>query len=172
MAIITQTVHLTTKTVGVPQIIRAVQNDTGRSVKMVLDDLPVTSGMTGEIAFVRSDGTHYSTSATPNTADSSFSVSIDQALTQPGKTYCQLKVTNTDMVSTFSFVIYVERDTSGTVTEQEGISLEQAVEAAEDAADRAEAVVSTLAGVIAYVDVENNTLVIETGVTAAEGEEF
>lgn len=161
MAFITQTVHLQTKTNGVPQIVRAVQNDTGRAIKMILDDLTVTSGMTGEIAFIRSDGTHYSTTATPNTSDSSFTADIDQALTQPGKTYVQLKVTSTDVVSTFSFVIYVERDTSGTVTEQEGISLEQAVEAAEDAADRAEAAAASI-GDVAQITISGTTLVITT----------
>lgn len=139
MAIITQTVHLTTKTNAVPQIVRCVQNDSGREVKMILDDLTVTSGMTGEIAFLRSDGTHYTATATPNTSDSSFTAPIDQALTQDGKCFVQLKVMDVDVVSTFTFVIYVEKDTSGTVTEQEGISLTQAIQAAEDEADRAEA---------------------------------
>ena len=76
------------------------------------------------------------------------------------------------MVSTFQYVIYVEPDTSGVVSPQEGINLQDAIDAAEDAADRAEAAVTSLEGVIAYVDVENQTLVIYTGVENAEGVEF
>lgn len=137
MALI-QTVHLSMANFKSAPVVPAVQNDTDRQIKMVIDDFDLTAGLTGKITFVRSDGTHYEASATLDTATNSFTADIDQALTQPGRTMVQLKVTDTLTVSTFSFVIFVEEDTSGTVTPQEGIDLVTAVEAAEDAAERAE----------------------------------
>lgn len=169
---IIQTIHLNVANSGIPQSIDAVQNDTDRSVKMVVDDMTLTNDMTGKISFKRADGTFYEESATLDTGTNSFTAVLDQALTCAGKTLVQLKITDTDMVSTFTFYVIVEEDTSGTVSPQEGISLQDAVDAAEDAADRAEAAVAALDGVIAYIDVESNTLVIETGVESAEGVSF
>ena len=137
MALI-QTVHLSMANFKSAPVVPAVQNDSDRQVKMIIDDYTLTSGLTGKIAFERSDGTHYETAAELVLADNAFVADIDQALTQPGRTMVQLKVTDTLTVSTFSFVIFVEEDTSGTVTPQEGIDLVTAVEAAEAAADRAE----------------------------------
>lgn len=142
MALI-QTVHLSMANFKSAPVVPAVQNDTDRQVKMILDDYTLTSGLTGKIAFERSDGTHYETAAELVLADNAFVADIDQALTQPGRTMVQLKVTDTLTVSTFSFVIFVEADNSGTVTPQEGIDLVTAVEAAEAAADRAESAAST-----------------------------
>lgn len=133
-----QTVHLKVADYSPPQVIHAVQNDTDRSVKMVLDDYELTSGVTGKIAFLRSDGTYYEESAVLDTSTNSFTAELDQALTCPGRTLVQLKVNSGATVSTFSFALAVHKDTSGVVSEQEGISLIQAVAAAEDAAQRAE----------------------------------
>lgn len=133
-----QTVHLKVADYSPPQVIHAVQNDTDRSVKMVLDDYELTSGLTGKMTFLRADGTYYEASAVLDVSTNSFTAELDQALTYPGRTLAQLKVTDTDSVSTFSFAIFVHRDTSGVVSEQEGISLLQAVADAEDAARRAE----------------------------------
>lgn len=143
MALI-QTVHLSMANFKSAPVVPAVQNDTDRQIKMVIDDFDLTAGLTGKITFVRSDGTHYEENATLDTATNSFTADIDQALTQPGRTMVQLKVTDTLTVSTFSFVIFVEEDTSGAVTPQEGIDLVTAVSAAEDAADRAESAAETL----------------------------
>ena len=134
MALI-QTVHLSMANFKSAPVVPAVQNDTDRQVKMIIDDYTLTSGLTGKIAFERSDGTHYETAAELVLADNAFTVDIDQALTQPGRTMVQLKVTDTLTVSSFSFVIFVEADNGGTVTPQEGIDLVTAVEAAEDAAE-------------------------------------
>lgn len=133
-----QTVHLSVANNTVPKIVRAVQNDTDRSLQMILDDMTLTSGLTGLLTFRRADGTYYQAAATLDTATNSFTAELDQALTCAGKTLCQLKVTATDTVSTFTFVVWVEADTSGTLSPQEGISLSEAVQRAESAADRAE----------------------------------
>lgn len=143
MALI-QTVHLSMANFKSAPVVPAVQNDTDRQVKMIIDDYTLTSGLTGKIAFERSDGTHYETAAELVLADNAFTADIDQALTQPGRTMVQLKVTDTLTVSSFSFVIFVEADNSGTVTPQEGIDLVTAVAAAEDAADRAESAAESL----------------------------
>lgn len=142
MALI-QTVHLSMANFKSAPVVPAVQNDSDRQVKMIIDDYTLTSGLTGKIAFERSDGTHYETAAELVLVDNAFVADIDQALTQPGRTMVQLKVTDTLTVSTFSFVIFVEADNSGTVTPQEGIDLVTAVASAEAAADRAESAAST-----------------------------
>lgn len=136
---VVQTVHLRVRDPGPSQVIHAVQNDTDRQVRMVLDDLTLSSGLTGAIYFLRSDGTYYYTTATLDTTTNSFTADLDQALTCPGRTIVHLKVTDTDTVSSFQFNILVEKDTSGTISEQEGIDLISAVQRAEDAAERAEA---------------------------------
>lgn len=132
-------VHLKTTNFGAPQTIYAVQNDTGRQLILILDDYILANGMTGRLTFERSDGTFYEAAGTLDVVANGFTVDIDQALTQPGRTTAQLKVIDGDIVSTFSFIIMVQKDTSGTISEQEGISLISAVTRAESAADRAEA---------------------------------
>ena len=135
---VVQTVHLKIKDVLSNQVVHGVQNDTDRVVKMVLDDFDLSSGMTATLSFRRPDGTFYSAAATLDTNDNSFSADLTQALTCPGRVTAQLKVVDTNTASTFSFYILVEKDASGVVSEQEGISLTTAVARAEDAADRAE----------------------------------
>lgn len=132
-------VHLKTTNFGAPQTIYAVQNDTGRQLILIPDDYILTNGMTGKLTFERSDGTFYEAAGTLDVVANGFTVDIDQALTQPGRTTAQLKVIDGDIVSTFSFIIMVQKDTSGTISEQEGISLISAVTRAETAAARAEA---------------------------------
>lgn len=151
-----QTVHLTIGNYKSPMVVPAVQNDTDRQLKMIVDDFTLSNSMTGKMTFKRADGTFYEADATLALADNAFVAELDQALTCPGRTLAQLKVTATDTVSTFSFVIWVEADTSGTLSPQEGISLSQAVARAESAADRAE----ENAGVEIYAD--GTTLVINT----------
>lgn len=170
-----QTIRLTQTEFKIPNTIHAVQNDTGRQIRMILDDFTVASGDVGELAFRRADDTFFAVSATLETSTNSFLADMTQALTCPGNTYCQLKVTRSSkVVGTFAFDIAVQEDAAGVVspTSQEGISIVDAIDAAEDAADRAEAAVAIMNGVIAYVDVDEHTLVIETGVTAAEGVGF
>ena len=133
-----QTVHLTMGAYKSPMVVPAVQNDSDRQLKMIVDDFTLSISMTGKMTFKRADGTFYEADATLALADNAFVAELDQALTCPGRTLAQLKVTATDTVSTFTFVVWVEADTSGTVTPQEGISLSEAVQRAEDAADRAE----------------------------------
>ena len=155
---VVQTVHLKIKDVLSNQVIHGVQNDTDRVVKMVLDDFDLSSGMTATLSFRRPDGTFYGTAATLDTTTNSFSADLTQALTCPGRVTAQLKVVDTNTASTFSFYILVEKDASGVVSEQEGISLTTAVARAEDAAGRAE-----LFGISVEFDAENSELVIDTG---------
>lgn len=151
---IVQTIHVSVDQYKLPAAIHAVQNDSGRTIKMVVDDMTLTAGMTGKLSFRRSSGTYYELSATLDTATNSFSAELDQALTSPGTTHCQLKVTSSgELVSSFDFDVFVEEDRSGTVTPEEGISISQAVEAAEDAADRAESAAEELGNLTDLPDV-------------------
>lgn len=143
-----QTIHLRVADNGIPQSIDAVQGDTDRSIKMIIDDMTLTSGLTGKIAFRRPDDTHYEADATLDVSTNSFTASLDQALTCAGKVDVQLKITDTNVVSTFAFAIIVEKDASGIAYAQEGISFAEAVQAAE----RAEELAETFEDVIANSD--------------------
>ena len=152
-----QTISLNQLEFKIPRVIHAVQNDTGREIRMILEDSTVASGDTATLDFKRADDTHFSVTATAETSTNSFLADMTQALTCPGDTYCQLKVTRSEeVVGTFAFLIAVQEDASGVVSPQEGISLSEAVQRAEDAADRAE----ENAGVEIYAD--GTTLVINT----------
>ena len=133
-----QTVHLTMGNYKSPMVVPAVQNDTDRQLKMIVDDFTLSKSMTGKMTFKRADGTFYEADATLALADNAFVAELDQALTCPGRTLAQLKVTATETVSTFTFVVWVEADTSGTLSPQEGISLSEAVQRAEEAAESLE----------------------------------
>lgn len=141
---ITQVIHLTQDKHEPFPLLFAVQNDSGRVAKMVIDDETLASGNTGALYFKRSDGSYYNVSATLSLADNSFTADITQALTQPGTTECQLRVTaSSKAVSTFTFFILVEPAVDGAPSqEQLGYSVEDIIDAAQDAidaADRAEA---------------------------------
>ena len=133
-----QTVHLTMGAYKSPMVVPAVQNDSDRQLKMIVDDFTLSNSMTGKMTFKRADGTFYEADATLALADNAFVAELDQALTCPGRTLAQLKVTATETVSTFTFVVWVEADTSGTLSPQEGISLSEAVQRAEEAAESLE----------------------------------
>lgn len=139
MAIV-QEVHLTQDKKRIAPVVYAVQNDTGRDLKMVVDDETLVAGMTGKLAFERPDGTYYEASGTLDTATNSFTAEEDQALTKAGTVRCQLKVYDAfdDLVSSFFFSISVEPDASGAPTEQEGWTIKDALDTAEEAKDTAE----------------------------------
>lgn len=132
----TQTIELRQTTYAVPPVIHAVQNDTGRRLKMIVSDETVPAGSVGTLSFYRPDETYYSIACTVGSASNEFIADITQALTQFGKVSCQLKVSG--IVSTFSFVINVQEDVSGVATPQEGMTITEVINRAEDAADRAE----------------------------------
>lgn len=129
-----QTVTLNQTIYGVPPVVHAVQNDTGRELIMILGDQTVDASWTADLAFERSDESFYSVSATLDVSTNSFSADITQALTQAGITRAQLKVTaSNEVVSTYTFKIDVQEDVSGTVTPQQGKSIEEAIEEALEA---------------------------------------
>jgi len=125
--------HIINLTAGNETIIpdlTAVQNDSGRSLRMRIIDMTLEAGMSGTLSFKRSDQTFYELAATLDVSTNSFLVDdIAQALTQDGKTEAQLKIfSNNKKLSTYVFNIRVRKDVSGTVTPQEGESITQAVE--------------------------------------------
>lgn len=145
-----QVVHLSLGDFKQKPVIPTVQNDTNRVLKMIVDDFTLTNEMTGKLAFKRSDGTFCETAAEINLSDNSFSAILDQALTQPGETLAQLKISNGTLVSSLGFIIFVEQDTSGVVTPQEGVSLEEAITQCEQVANQAQEMLNTGRGLAQY----------------------
>ena len=127
-----QTINLTQNNFKMPPVVYMVQNDTGRSLKMILDDVTLAGTETGAVAIRRSDGSYYTITATLVAADNAFTIDADQALTQPGKTECQLKVTdsNNDVISSYTFCIMVQPSTDGVPAEQLGVTVDELMEAA------------------------------------------
>lgn len=128
-----QTINLTQNNFKMSPVVYMVQNDTGRSLKMILDDVTLAGTETGAVAIRRSDGSYYTITATLVAADNAFTIEADQALTQPGKTECQLKVTdsNNDVISSYTFIIMVQPSTDGVPEEQIGYNVQDLMEAAQ-----------------------------------------
>lgn len=129
----TQSVYLRQAEYGVPPVVHAVQHDTGRTLQMIVADRAIPANTTAELSFKRSDESHYAISCDSlDTATNSYTADITQALTQAGPCECQLKVDG--IVSTFTFIIDVQEDASGAPTEQEGITIKDALDLASEAA--------------------------------------
>lgn len=129
MAII-QIIHLTQKTYRVPPIAYMVQGDTGRELRMVIDDIELTGNPTAELSFMRADQSFYSVNAEFESQTNSFVADVTQAITQAGTTKAQLKVTSSSkVVSSYTFLIFVEPNTDGLPTEQMGWPLEDIMNA-------------------------------------------
>lgn len=126
-----------------PPIVHAVQNDTDRSLKIVIVDDTLASGMTGKLYFIRPDNTYYYANGTLVLADNAFTVDIKQALTRYGKVYAQLKITRSgNVVSSRHFIIDVERSANAALASQLGYSIDDMKEwydMAINAAERADA---------------------------------
>ena len=128
-----QIIHLNQNNFRLYPQVWMVQNDTGRTLKMILDDTTLAGTETGSVAIHRSDGSYYTISATRVSGENAFTADMTQALTQPGLTKCQLKVTaSTLVVSTYTFAIHVEESTDGISEEQLGYSVQQLAQDAED----------------------------------------
>lgn len=127
----TQTIELKQTTYGVPPVVHAVQNDTGRRLKMVVADEIVPNGSTAELSIRRSDGSYYNIQCEQDEDDDqAFVCDMTQALTQAGKTECQLKVAG--IVSTYLFILDVQKDvySGGEVVEQLGYNVQDIINAA------------------------------------------
>lgn len=123
---IEQEVRLSMKYNGIAPIVHAVQYETGRDLKMILTDVTLASGNTATLMFKRSDGSFNTVNCTLILADNAFTADITQALTQPGPTDCQLKVTASNkVVSSYTFVIVVQKTTEGRAPiDQEGYTVD------------------------------------------------
>ena len=142
---ITHEIHLTAGSLVVNHDIYAVQYDTDRAIRMFVDDITVTSEMTGRLEFQRSDGTYYGLDASLETETGSFYIpDITQLLTQPGRAKCQLKISNEgNVVSTYTYDVWVVEDTTGTITPQEKYNIDEAVASAEQAKSKASTAITT-----------------------------
>lgn len=127
-----QEINLTQNTFELFPTVYAVQNDTGRELQMNVQDRTLAATDTATVAVNRSDGSYYTIEATIDTASNSATADISQALTQPGKTLCQLKITDASdlIVSSYTFCIMVQPSTDGVPEEQLGVSVQDLMEAA------------------------------------------
>ena len=156
---ITQVIHLKQETFGLPPIIHMVQGDTGRTLKMIIDDGELPASPTATLYWMRSDLSHYSVNAWYDSDDNSFTADVSQALTQPHNTQCQLKVkdTNNLVVSTYTFIIHVQADVDGVQASQLGYSVAQLQSMIGEAysgrfSDEARQALLTLLEHVAYTD--------------------
>lgn len=129
-----QTINLNQNSFRLFPTIYMVQNDTGRELKMILDDVTLDGTETGAVAIKRSDGSYYTIAATIDATNNAFDADMTQALTQPSRTECQLKVTASDdtVISTYTFIIMVQPSTDGIQESQLGYSVQQLRQDAED----------------------------------------
>ena len=127
-----QTINLNQNSFRLFPTIYMVQNDTGRELKMILDDVTLAGTETGAVAIKRSDGSYYTITATIDATNNAFDADMTQALTQPSRTECQLKVTdsNNDVISSYTFIIMVQPSTDGVPAEQLGVTVDELMEAA------------------------------------------
>lgn len=127
----TQTVHLSRMVYRVPPNVRAVQGDTGRTLKMVIDDETLASGMEASLCFQRPNGTECDVVATLVLADNAFTADMTQGLTRSGTVRAKLSVLHQGKkVSTFAFNILVQDDISGELTPEQRSSVQDAENAA------------------------------------------
>ena len=127
------TIRVSQKTYTVPPVVHAVQGETNRTLRMELTDTALTdydSPYTAGLYFKRSDGTYYNEECMTDPTYNRCEANMDQTLTQPGVTKCQLKIEDASGVcSTFDFNIIVHESMSGVSEEQLGYSLEEIQEA-------------------------------------------
>lgn len=139
-----QTVHLSRLKYSIPPIVHMVQADTGRNLKIIIDDETISSGSVGILCFERPDGTEYDESTAFSPSDNSFTANCTQGLTVDGKVRAMLKCTDSSGgVSTYAFYIDVQRSPSAEIEEQEVSTVQTAILLAEAAKAEAEAAAET-----------------------------
>jgi len=135
-----QEVRLSRIVYRIPLTARAVQGDTGRQLKMIIEDETLVSGCVATLCFQRPDGTEYDAEATLVLADNAFTADLTQGLTQEGLVKCQLSVLQSSLtVSTYLFFLEVQKKVSGPITEEEYATVQDAENAAVLANQAAEA---------------------------------
>ena len=128
-----QTITVSQKNHRVFPVVYAPCGDTGRRLKIIIDDVEYASGVTGEVHFIRGDGSYYHMAATFDSEDNSFELDMTQMLTREGITKAQLKVTSSGVVvSTYTFRVDVEKSPDGVPTEQLGYTIDEMMEASGD----------------------------------------
>ena len=131
-----QTINLTQLNWSIPAVIHSVQNDTGRTLKMVIDDTTIEAGDTASVSIHRPDDSFYTVNATKAAGENAFKFDMTQALTQEGTVECQLKVTSSEkIVSTYTFHVIVQKSTDGYSEEQYGHTVDEIMDAIDGVAD-------------------------------------
>ena len=135
MAIL-QTVELSQKNYRLPEVVYGVCGDTGRRLEMVVIDVQYSSGVTGEVHFIRPDGSYYHVNATYSAPTNSFTIDLTQLLTRYGIVKCILKVINNgETLSTYPFKINCQQSPEGMPEEQAGYTIEEMLTATRELMD-------------------------------------
>ena len=80
-----QTINLNQNSFRLFPTIYMVQNDTGRSLKMILDDVTLDGTETGAVAIKRSDGSYYTITATIDATNNAFDAEPRPEHQQPSR---------------------------------------------------------------------------------------
>lgn len=90
MAII-QTIKLRLTAYKVPCSVYAVQNDTGRQLRAVIEDVEIPAGTEADLTAQLPDGSTVDIACTLDTETNSFLCDLSDALTQKGTVKCWLR---------------------------------------------------------------------------------
>ena len=111
-----QTVHLSRIIKRIPPTVHAVQGDTGRTLRMIIDDEILAAGTTAELCFIRPNGTEYDAACTLDLSSNSFTADMTQGLTQSGVVRAELAgYLSGKKVSSFRFFLEVQASESGDI---------------------------------------------------------
>lgn len=106
---LTQKVKVSVANFGTVPVIHAVEGDTGREVETEFLDLTLTSSMTAELWYLRTDGVRGHVAGTVDDSTNTVTAEIDDAITKAGQVPVQIKVTDSgELVSCFAFLIIVQ----------------------------------------------------------------
>ena len=137
-----QIIHLKQLNFGIAPVVHMVQNDTGRILTTLLDDVDLgLVSADAELHIMRPDESYYSIPMDYDTPGSinGFRFDMTQALTRPGRVFCQLKVFTEEqlgppsvysIVSTYTFYVDVQESVDGLPVEQLGYDIYDLIDAA------------------------------------------
>ena len=120
---LTQTIRLSAKKLGVQPCVEMMQGDTGRVLQMTFADFEVPSGATAEVYIHRPNGTYYTVPAT--VAEQAVTCEADQICTTYGFVYCNLQIAKDgEAVQSFPFTVRVIATAAGSPqTTEQGVSV-------------------------------------------------
>lgn len=115
-----QSILLNATEKGTLQTVHAIQGDTGRVFRCIVDGLTIESGSSATLWVERPDGSTWTKVGTISGNSIDFAITTGGALTRVGTARGQVAITHANaVVSTFEFNIEVHANISGTSTQQD-----------------------------------------------------